>query len=136
MPDHRGPQAPLDAAPPLARELEARVAVADKTCGLGGQTRFKLKRGRMRARVLLFRRAMLAVGWLLYLPSIRQGLFAGRFVVRWRSPTTAGACASWHLDWMARLARRRLLVFSGIRLETIPTGERIFPVGMALKMGR
>ena len=29
-PDHRGPQAPLDAAPPLARELEARVAVAGK----------------------------------------------------------------------------------------------------------
>jgi hypothetical protein len=40
IPDHRGPQAPLDAAPPLAREFEARVAVTGKTWGLGGQLTF------------------------------------------------------------------------------------------------
>jgi len=34
---NRGPQTPLFAAPPLAREFEARVAVAGKTWGLGGQ---------------------------------------------------------------------------------------------------
>ncbi len=37
LPAHWGPQAPLNAAPPLARELEARVAVAGKACGLSGQ---------------------------------------------------------------------------------------------------
>ncbi|MEW8056372.1 MAG: hypothetical protein AB2796_13695, partial [Candidatus Thiodiazotropha sp.] len=37
LPAHWGPQAPLSAAPPLARELEARVAVAGKACGLSGQ---------------------------------------------------------------------------------------------------
>jgi len=37
LPVHWGPQAPLNAAPPLARELEARVAVAGKACGLSGQ---------------------------------------------------------------------------------------------------
>jgi len=31
-----GPQAPLNAAPPLAREFDARVAVAGKAWGLGG----------------------------------------------------------------------------------------------------
>ena len=40
IPDHRGPQAPLGATPPLARELEARVAVTGKTWGLGGQLTF------------------------------------------------------------------------------------------------
>ncbi|GAG91659.1 unnamed protein product, partial [marine sediment metagenome] len=37
-PAHWGPQAPLNAAPPLAREFEARVTVAGKTWGLSGQT--------------------------------------------------------------------------------------------------
>ncbi|MCU7870926.1 MAG: hypothetical protein KZQ98_20745, partial [Candidatus Thiodiazotropha sp. (ex Lucinoma borealis)] len=37
IPAHWGPQAPLLAAPPLARELDARVTVADKACGLSGQ---------------------------------------------------------------------------------------------------
>ena len=37
IPAHWGPQAPLDAAPPLARELNARVAVAGRTWGLSGQ---------------------------------------------------------------------------------------------------
>ena len=37
LPAHWGPQAPLNAAPPLARELEARVTVAGKACGLSGQ---------------------------------------------------------------------------------------------------
>ncbi len=36
-PAHWGPQAPPKAAPPLAREFEARVAVADKACGLSGK---------------------------------------------------------------------------------------------------
>ena len=38
-PAHRGPQAPLIAAPPLARELDARVTVAGKAWGLCGQLR-------------------------------------------------------------------------------------------------
>ena len=37
MPAHWGPQAPLNAAPPLACEFEARVAVAGRTWGLSGQ---------------------------------------------------------------------------------------------------
>ena len=37
LPAHWGPQAPLGAAPPLAREFEARVAVAGKAYGLSGQ---------------------------------------------------------------------------------------------------
>ena len=37
IPAHWGPQAPLNAAPSLARELEARVAVTGKACGLSGQ---------------------------------------------------------------------------------------------------
>ena len=37
IPAHWGPQVPLDAAPPLARELDARVAVAGRTWGLSGQ---------------------------------------------------------------------------------------------------
>ena len=68
--DHRGPQAPLGAAPPLARELEVRVAVAGKTYGLGGQVRFKLNRCRIWARVSFFRWVMLAVGCFTYLASI------------------------------------------------------------------
>ncbi len=40
IPVHRGPQAPLNAAPPLAREFDARVAVAGKTWGLGGKLTF------------------------------------------------------------------------------------------------
>jgi len=34
IPAHWGPQSPRDAAPPLARELAARVAVADRAWGL------------------------------------------------------------------------------------------------------
>ena len=34
---HRGPQPPLNAAPPLAREFEARVSVAGERCGLSGK---------------------------------------------------------------------------------------------------
>ena len=37
IPAHWGPQAPRRAAPPLARELAARVAVAGKAWGLRGQ---------------------------------------------------------------------------------------------------
>jgi len=37
IPAHWGPQAPLNAAPPLARELDARVAVAGRPWGLSGQ---------------------------------------------------------------------------------------------------
>jgi len=37
IPAHRGPQAPLNAAPPLVREFVARVTVAGKTWGLSGQ---------------------------------------------------------------------------------------------------
>ncbi len=40
LPAHWGPQAPLDAAPPLAREFEARVAVTGKTWGLSGQLNY------------------------------------------------------------------------------------------------
>ena len=37
IPDHWGPQVPLDAAPPLAREFEARVCRSGRTWGLSGQ---------------------------------------------------------------------------------------------------
>jgi len=46
-PAHWGPQAPLDAAPSLAREFEARVAVTGKACGLSGQAGgIPMERGR------------------------------------------------------------------------------------------
>jgi len=37
LPAHWDPQVPLNAAPPLAREFEARVTVTGKTWGLSGQ---------------------------------------------------------------------------------------------------
>ena len=103
-PDHRGPQAPLDAAPPLARELEARVAVAGNDLWTRWTGTIQAESAHNTGAGDVFRRVMLAAGWLSYLPSIHWvfllvdlSRYSGAQQLPWLGPVAALIALVLHL---------------------------------------